>query len=70
MHDAIVEKLTENPRAFTAIATPWFSFTYGAINAFNDLEVRVPEDIALVGGSSMKIRHCRMSPTLRSLGRK
>ncbi len=50
VHDAVVEKLTNNRKAFTALAAPWFSFTYGAIKALDDLGLRVPDDIALVGG--------------------
>ncbi len=52
VHDAIVGKLTDNPRAFTGLVTPWLSFTYGAVKALNDLGVRVPDEIALVGGGA------------------
>lgn len=48
--DAIIEKLTANPRAFTAVATPWFSTTHGVLGALQALKLRAPEDIAVVGG--------------------
>jgi len=48
--DAIIEKLTANPRAFTAVATPWFSGTYGIMGALQALKLRAPDDIAVVGG--------------------
>jgi len=48
--DAIIEKLTANPRAFTAVATPWFSGTYGIMGALQALRLRAPDDIAVVGG--------------------
>ncbi len=46
---AVVKMLTENPRAFTAIATEQFSMTYGIMKALADLGKRVPEEIAVVG---------------------
>lgn len=48
-HDAVKRLLTANPNAFTAIATDQFSMTYGILRALEELGVRVPDDIAVVG---------------------
>ncbi len=52
VQDAVVAKLSQDPKAFTAIATPYFSMSYGIIKAANQLGIRIPEDLALVGGEA------------------
>ncbi len=49
---AVVKMLTENPRAFTAVATEQFSMTYGILKALADLKRKIPEDIAVVGADT------------------
>lgn len=48
--DRIKAILGDNPRAFSAFASPQISMTYGALKAFEDLHLRIPEDMAVVGG--------------------
>ncbi|MFA5205758.1 MAG: GntR family transcriptional regulator [Lentisphaeria bacterium] len=48
-HDAVKRLLTANANACTAIATDQFSMTYGILKALDELGVRVPDDIAVVG---------------------
>jgi DNA-binding LacI/PurR family transcriptional regulator len=49
---AVVKMLTEDPRAFTAVATEQFSMTYGILKALADLNKKIPEDIAVVGADT------------------
>lgn len=48
-HDAVKRLLTANANACTAIATDQFSMTYGILKALEELGMRVPDDIAVVG---------------------
>jgi len=49
VREAVIEMLTNNPNAFTAIASPQFSMTYGIVEAIEILGLRIPDDIAVVG---------------------
>ncbi len=49
VRELVKQKLQANPRAFTAMATPQFSMTYGIIKGLSDLGKTMPGDIAVVG---------------------
>lgn len=53
-HDAVIRLLRANPTAFTAVATQQFSMTYGILNALHEMALRVPDDIAVVGGDAFE----------------
>ncbi|MFA5203111.1 MAG: GntR family transcriptional regulator [Lentisphaeria bacterium] len=53
-HDFVLRLLRANPNAFTAVATQQFSMTYGILNALQELSLRVPEEIAVVGGDAFE----------------
>jgi len=48
-HDAVVELLRKDSRAFTAMVSPTFSMAYGGLRALHELGRRVPEDVAVIG---------------------
>ncbi len=48
---SVEEILTANPQAFTAVASPQFSMTFGILNALKKLNLKCPQDIAVVGGN-------------------
>jgi DNA-binding LacI/PurR family transcriptional regulator len=49
--EAILGRLRENPRYCTAIATPQLAMAYGACRALRQLEMRIGEEVALVGNN-------------------
>lgn len=50
VREAVKKLLMSDPQAFTAIASPCFSMTYGITQALKEMGRRVPDDIALIGG--------------------
>lgn len=51
-HDGVKRLLEKDRRAFTAVATPLFSMLYGIWRALEELGLRIPQDIAVVGGET------------------
>jgi len=48
--EAVARKLKEDPRSFSAVASPQFSMTYGILKALARMKIKVPDDLAVVGG--------------------
>jgi len=52
LYHVLKTKLKENPSAFTAIATPQFNMTCVIMKVLDELDIKIPDDMAFVGGEA------------------